>query len=239
VRRRLEAAQERTRTGKTVWDRATIWGILKNPAYKGTAAFGKTQVAPLPPRLRAQRGRSLQPKKAYSTQDVPIERWMYITVPVLVDPAVFDAVQEQLQENKQRARTSQRGARYLLQGLLVCAKCGYAYYGKPISPSGRKGNPRAYAYYRCIGSDAYRFGGVRLCDNKQVRTDLVEQAVWEAVCKLLEEPERLEQEYRRRLLQVEQSDELKSLESRIGRLRQGLARLIDSYTDGLNDKEEF
>jgi site-specific DNA recombinase len=42
VRRRLEAAQERTRTGKTVWDRATIWGILKNPAYKGTAAFGKT-----------------------------------------------------------------------------------------------------------------------------------------------------------------------------------------------------
>jgi site-specific DNA recombinase len=239
VRRRLDAAQERTRSGKTVWDRGTIWGILKNPAYKGTAAFGKTQVAPLGPRLRAQRGRSLQPKKAYTTQDVPIERWMYIAVPALVDCAVFDAVQEQLQENKQRARTSQRGARYLLQGLLVCAKCGYAYYGKPISPSGRKGNPRAYAYYRCIGSDAYRFGGVRLCDNKQVRTDLVEQAVWEAVCKLLEEPERLEQEYRRRLLQVDQTDELKSLESRIGRLHQGLARLIDSYTDGLIDKEEF
>jgi site-specific DNA recombinase len=239
VRRRLEAAQERTRSGKTVWDRGTIWGILKNPAYKGTAAFGKTQVAPLGPRLRAQRGRSLQPKKAYTTQDVPIERWMYIAVPALVDCAVFEAVQEQLQENKQRARTSQRGARYLLQGLLVCAKCGYAYYGKPISPSARKGNPRAYAYYRCIGSDAYRFGGVRLCDNKQVRTDLVEQAVWEAVCKLLEEPERLEQEYRRRLLQVDQTDELKSLESRIGRLHQGLARLIDSYTDGLIDKEEF
>ena len=85
-------------------------------------------------------------------------------------------------ENKQRARTSQRGARYLLQGPLVCAKCGYAHYGKPISPSTRKGNPRAYAYYRCIGSDAYRFGGVRLCDNKQVRTDLVEQAVRQAVC---------------------------------------------------------
>ena len=38
VRRRLEAAKERTRTGKSVWDRATIGGMLHNPAYKGEAA---------------------------------------------------------------------------------------------------------------------------------------------------------------------------------------------------------
>ena len=38
VQRRLNQAKEQTRTGKTVWDRATIWGILKNPAYKGEAA---------------------------------------------------------------------------------------------------------------------------------------------------------------------------------------------------------
>ena len=103
---------------------------------------------------------------------------MSIPVPALVDEALFEAVQAQLQENQQRARIGQRGARYLLQGLLVCACCGYAYYGKPISPSARKGNPRSYAYYRCIGSDAYRFGGVRLCWNKQLRTDLVDEAVW-------------------------------------------------------------
>src|SRR6266702_606686 len=126
------------------------------------------------------------------------------------------------------------------QGLLVCACCGYAYYGKPISPSARKGHPRKYAYYRCIGSDAYRFGGVRLCWNKQLRTDLVDEAVWEEVCRLLSHPERLEQEYRRRLLQQEQTpDELSSLETRMGRVRQGLARLIDSYAEGLIDKTEF
>ena len=38
VQRRLNQAKEQTRTGKTIWDRATIWGILKNPAYKGEAA---------------------------------------------------------------------------------------------------------------------------------------------------------------------------------------------------------
>ena len=69
-----------------------------------------------------------------------------------------------------------------LAGLLVCARCGYAYYGKALSPSARKGHPRDYAYYRCIGSDAYRFGGERLCHNTQVRTDRLEQAVWTEVC---------------------------------------------------------
>ncbi len=126
VQRRLNAAREQTRTGKTVWGRVTIWGILKNPAYKGEAAFGKTAVEPLRPRLRAQRGCSLQPKKAYSTHDVAPEQWLSIPVPPLVDAALFEAVAEQLQENRQRARVSNRGARYLLQGLIVCACYGYA-----------------------------------------------------------------------------------------------------------------
>jgi len=34
-----------------------VWSILKNPAYKGTAAFGKTRTGPLRPRLRAPRHR--------------------------------------------------------------------------------------------------------------------------------------------------------------------------------------
>ena len=181
----------------------------------------------------------MHPKRAVSTQDGPREKWMSIPVPALMDEALFEAVQAQLQENQHRARIGQRGARYLLQGLLVCACCGYAYYGKPISPSARKGNPRSYAYYRCIGSDAYRFGGVRLCWNKQLRTDLVDEAVWNEVCKLLEEPTRLEQEYRQRLLVKENSTELDFAETSLGRLRQGIARLIDGYAEGMIDKAEF
>ena len=34
VRRRLIQQGVKTRTGKTVWDRTTVWDILKNPAYK-------------------------------------------------------------------------------------------------------------------------------------------------------------------------------------------------------------
>jgi site-specific DNA recombinase len=239
VSRRLNAAKERTRTGKTIWDRATICDMLKNPAYKGQAAFGKTSGEPLRPRLRAQRGRPMQPKRAVSSTAVPAEKWMSIPVPALVSEELFEAVAEQLQENQQRARIGQRGVRYLLQGLLVCACCGYAYYGKQISPSARKGHLRTYAYYRCIGSDAYRFGGVRVCGNKQLRTDLLDEAVWKEVCQLLKDPTRLEQEYQHRLQTVDALPELHGLQASLGRLRQGVARLIDSYAEGTIDKAEF
>jgi site-specific DNA recombinase len=218
-----------------------VWGMLKNPAYIGTAAFGKTRQEPLRPRLRAQRGRALQPRRAVSTVDVPAEDWFSIPVPALVDPEVFAAVQAQLQENRRHARQSQRGALYLLQGLVQCQHCGYAYYGKRISPSARKGKPRAYAYYRCLGTDAYRFGGERVCQNTQVRTDLLDVAVWREVSTLLAHPERLAEEYRRRLHPESspKSPALATVETHLGKLRQGLARLIDSYADGLIDRQEF
>jgi site-specific DNA recombinase len=241
VCRRLTQAGEVTRTGKTVWDRSAVWGMLKNPAYMGTAAFGKTRQDPLRPRLRAQRGRTLQPRRAVSTVDVPQEEWVSIPVPALVEPEVFAAVQEQLRENQRHARQSQRGALYLLQGLVQCQQCGYAYYGKRLSPSARKGKPRAYAYYRCLGTDAYRFGGERVCHNTQVRTDLLDLVVWREVCTLLAHPARLAEEYRRRLQPDAhtQRPALALVEEQLGKLRQGLARLIDSYADGLLDKHEF
>jgi site-specific DNA recombinase len=241
VCRRLMQAGERTRTGRTVWERSVVWAMLKNPAYMGSAAFGKTRQGPLRPKLRAQRGRPLQPRRAATEYEVPVSDWMHIPVPAIVEPEVFAAVEEQLQENRRHARQSQRGARYLLQGLLQCQHCGYAFYGKPLSPSARKGRERAYAYYRCLGTDAYRFGGERLCPNTQVRTDRLELAVWHEVCALLAHPERLAQEFHRRLHADGQQhqQERRGLESQGGKLQQGLARLIDSYAEGLIDKQEF
>src|SRR5215831_4524187 len=242
VCRRLQRAEERTRTGRTQWDRSVVWGILKNPAYKGTAAFGKTRTGPLRPRLRAQRNGSLQPRRAVSDYAVAREEWVFIPVPALIEEALYEAVQDQLAENRRRARQSQRGARYLLQGLLVCKVCGYAYYGKPLSPSTRKHRPRAYAYYRCVGTDGYRFGGQRVCANTQIRTDLVELAVWHEVCQLLQDPRRLEREYHRRghaRPRGAKWETPESLRAQVTKLQRGMAQLIDGYAEGLIEKVEF
>jgi site-specific DNA recombinase len=124
VCRRLSRAGEPTRTGKAVWDRSAMWGMLRNPAYMGTAAFGKTRQGPLRPRLRAQRGRPLQPRRATSPVEVPREPWMMIPVPAIVEAEVFAAVQEQWRENQRHARHYRRGAKDLLQGLVSCQGCG-------------------------------------------------------------------------------------------------------------------
>jgi len=242
VTRRLTKQAVATRTGKTFWDRTTVWGILKNPAYKGQAAYGKTRSGPMKPRLRTQRGDPQQPRRPYSTYPVPTDQWHHIPVPALVSEELFEVVQEQLWENKKRNRQTARGARYLLQGLLVCKQCGYAYYGKPVSLSAGKGKRRSYAYYRCVGTDAYRFGGQRLCYNKQVRTDLLDEAVWEDVCSLLKDPRRVEQEYQRRLTTREKGaawNSIKQLRALSQKVKRGIARLVDAYQDGLIDKSEF
>ena len=239
VARRLNSAGERTRAGR-IWERSVIWAMLKNPAYQGRAAFGKTKAGPLGPRLRAQRGRSLQPRHAVSTRDTPSETWLTIAVPPLVDAALFATVQEQLETNRRHARQNLRGARYLLQGLVTCGQCGYAYYGKALSLCKSRGRQRDYAYYRCLGTDAYRFGGERVCDNPQVRTDRLDAATWQEVSELLREPERLEQEYRHRLVaESEQPADAVIIDKQRAKLRQGMARLIDSYAEAFIDKDEF
>ncbi len=97
------------------------------------------------------RGASAQPRRDYSTDSVDACEWILVPVPAIVDENLFAAVQEQLLENQRRSRIGQRGARYLLQGLVTCKLCGYTYYGKAISNKSFKGKPRDYAYYRCIG----------------------------------------------------------------------------------------
>ncbi|MGH7411148.1 MAG: recombinase zinc beta ribbon domain-containing protein [Candidatus Methylomirabilis sp.] len=219
-----------------------MWGILKNPAYKGSAAFGKTRIGERRLRLRAYRGQAEQPRRAYSVYDVPAEEWISIPVPPIVEEELFDAVAEQLVENRARNRQTKRGVRYLLQGLLVCRCCGHAYYGKPLSLSSRKGKYRHYAYYRCIGMDAYRFGGQRICENRQVRTDMIEEAVWSDVRALLQEPERIEQEYEQRLKddgKQARSCSDQQLAALIQRVQRGIARLIDAYEEGLLERTEF
>ncbi len=111
VCRRLKSEGVSTRTGKAAWDRSVVWSILKNPAYKGTAAFGKTRSGPFKPQeLRPQRGRPPFPRRPASRVETASDERIFINVPALVDTALFDAVQSQLEENRQRRRLVPQGA---------------------------------------------------------------------------------------------------------------------------------
>jgi site-specific DNA recombinase len=92
-------------------------------------------------------------------------------------------------------------------------------------------------YCRCVGTDTYRFGGQRICDNLQVRTDRLDDLVWQQVVELLRHPERLKNEYERRLDMMERHEkrgvDTGNLEKQRLQLEKGKSRLIDSYADGV------
>ena len=242
VCRRLQQMGCQTRQGSR-WHASTIRGMLDNPAYIGRAAFGRARFLPPRPRLRPIRGHLKPSPRATSRVPMPREEWIEIPVPPIVDPAVFEAAQAQLEENRRRKRERKRGLCWLLQGLTVCQRCGYAYYGK-TAPRSRKYDPmNVLRYYRCTGADGYRFSGKAVCNNSPVRSDQLEQAVWEQVRALLEEPHRVADEYRRRIAQARDGaampDEIVRLDRQMTSLRRGIGRLIDSYAEGVIDKTEF
>ena len=241
VCRRLNKQGVLTATGKSRWDHSTIGGILKNPAYKGAAAFGKTREGTYQPPLRLSRGRPSQPRRVSSTTRVPADQWIFIPVPAIIEQELFEAVQTQLAENRKRYRASRRGARHLLQGLLVCQQCGYALCGKQVTSRLASGGMKKYYYYRCLGRDPYRYGGQQICKNKQVRTDLLEDAVWEDVCSLLADPTRISEEYVRRLTSKpdDLSGSVTQLNKQIHKVKRGMARMVDAYEDGWLDKADF
>ena len=184
-----------TATGKSRWDRSTIWGMLRNPAYCGHAAFGKTrQVGARPKMTRPVRrqGKRVVPS-GHVTRDQPRSEWIEIAVPPIVSEQVFELASRRLQDNRRFAprRTKEPS---LLQGLVACASCGYSYYR--CSTRTRK---RRLYYYRCLGSDDYRYEQGRVCSSRPVRQDYLEDLVWGHVMKLLADPGLIRAEIDRRL----------------------------------------
>ena len=199
VCRRLAEAGCRTRTGLTRWDPTTICGMLQNSAYIGTSrvralAFPAGPASPAPdPRAFLA---SAQAQRACPCRSRRVDR----------DPGSHldraSAVRcsaGPIAGNRRHRRERRRRPGWLLQGLVVCRRCGYAFYGKMARGRVGGGKTADYGYYRCLGTDGHRFGGTAPCTNRSVRSDCLEQAVWNEIRTVLEDPQHLAAEFRRRL----------------------------------------
>ena len=236
VCRRLKKRGILTRTGRRDWDPATVSGILRNPAYHGQAAFGKTRMGERRTRLRPQRGRPESPRRPSVSYPRPAEEWIPIAVPAVISAELFDAVAEQLRDNRRRHRVRAGGAGYLLQGLLVCQHCRYACYGQSATS---RTSGRVHGYYRCIGTDRRR-GDRRLCAMPTVSMADLDATIWHDVSALLKDPHRVRAEYERRRREPGSTEPARhEWEARRRRAQASLDRLINAYAEGLIDKKEF
>src|SRR5438093_2295702 len=152
-----------TRKVGTRWECSTVWAMLRNPAYIGTAGFGKTRIATRQRVTRRLRLRGGITTRNSANHERPREDWIEIPVPALVDEPTFARAQELLQENKVRARR-RTVTPSLVQGLVSCHRCGYA-----LSRASTRSSARLIHYYRCIGSDSWRHLGGQRCDSRPDR----------------------------------------------------------------------
>src|SRR5246127_1798700 len=220
------------------WERLVVWGVLRNPAYCGGACFGKNRISARTRVMRPQRRRGTTTPSTTAGHQRPREEWIEIPVPALVTEESFARAQELLYQNKIRSRR-RTIAPSVVQGLVSCAKCGYA-----LSRTSTQTSARKIHYYKCIGSDSWRKLGGPVCDNSRfIRQELLDQIVWAEVIRLLEEPALIHQELDRRLAAARTSDPTakreQSLQRELTHVGKGIERLLTAYQEGLLSLEQL
>ena len=226
-----------TRKRISQWERSTVWGMLRNPAYKGTAYFGKTKKT-----ARKKITRPLRQKGGFSSRcsancERPKNEWIEIPVPEIIEEEVFLRAEEKLEENKRYAKKRTKEPT-LLQGILVCNQCGYAYYRTSTKTSKRK-----LYYYRCLGSDDFRYTNGRVCQTKPIRQDYLDGVIWKQILDLLKKPSLIRSEIKRRIQTIQASDPTKQkkevLCKKIKKTEKTIEKLLDAYQEDLLQLDEL
>ncbi len=132
-----------------LWNKTTIWRILRNEMYTGVMLQGRRK------------------KVSYKSKvviDLPEEQWFRVegTHEAIIDRELFEKVQRGL---RLRAKTDGTGEAHLLSGLVKCMDCGSTMSKTTNCQQGR----RRVSYLRCkLYADS---GEKKLCTRHSIRLD--------------------------------------------------------------------
>jgi site-specific DNA recombinase len=207
-----------------LWCRASIRNVLTNSAYVGKWHYNKIETK----RVEGKEG-MCQVRLGERSK----EEWLSIDVPSVISQDLFEQAQAILKKNKeQQAGRPSNNRQYLLKGLLFCP-CGW----RMIGVTYKSGN----GAYRCK-RDITRVE--RECDAPRLSQEIVEDAVWKFVMRLMLHPEKVlagieeheqEMEKQNALLR----ERIETLQAEIHKSEVRLDRLLDSFLDGTVDKPTY
>lgn len=227
IARHLNEQKIPTCFGKGPWQSASLWGMLRNPAYQGRAAYGKTRNYPSQRTHKATRQRGGISRRG-SGKEVDKSQWIEMAVPALVSAETFALAQERLAQNRQLSLRNTKEPS-LLQGLLVCQQCGYTLYR---SGTGKRCCRRSY--YRCGGNDRVRGP---ICSCRMIGLEYLDDLVWRQILELLRSPELIRAELERRGIESLNSSPVQQrkdqLERELSRAKQQMDKLLDAYQEDL------
>jgi site-specific DNA recombinase len=208
-------------------------GELRNPAYKGTACFNKTKSSKRQRITRPIRLRGGIASRDSVGHERPRAEWIEIPVPPIMTEETFALAEERLQDTKDHAlrRTITPS---VVQGLVSCRKCSYGFYRTSTRTSARM-----IHYYRCVGSDSWRYPDGPVCDMTTDLCDKISLTSWYGarVVKLLESPQLIQEVLERRLTAARNKSPTKrredTLQRELARVQKSADRLMTAYQEDL------
>ena len=149
----------------------------------------------------------------------------------IVSTETFEAVQEKVAA-LHYSRSSKESSRYLLTGLVYCARCG-AKYGS----HSRRTKYGDYLYYACYSRHKVQQSLVRDpdCKNKTWRMEQLDSTVLGEISKLVLDPDGLE----KRIHEAEKRDPKTAILAEIKKTETQISRLLDLYSLGTFDTEQI
>ena len=213
--------------------------MLRNPAYAGRAVFGKTQIVHEQPglnRIARLQGRTdaaacqdRRPAAGGMDRDRrPGDRGRKTPSPVC------SSAWKTTRSSPPAAARSPRCCR----AWPPARPAATATTAPPPAPPGRK-----ICYYRCLGSDNYRYEGGRVCRNKPVRADYLDQVVWDHITGLLADPALIRAEIGKRLEQARTSDPVTRqrthLQLALAKAATSVTAMVEAYSEQLITIDEL
>ncbi|HEY0799538.1 MAG TPA: recombinase family protein [Steroidobacteraceae bacterium] len=168
--------------GRLIWGRLSherVLGLIRNPSYAGSYVFGRYQYRQrITPQGEVHKRVQPVPKTEWRVH-LPDHHEGYIT------PEEFERNQLRLARNRTNGEGTvlsgaAREGLALLQGLMICGRCGRALTVR------YQGHGGLYPLYLCSGR---RREGLATTDCMSVRSDLLDNAIGEAVLTALQPAE--------------------------------------------------
>lgn len=227
--RKLGECQIKSPKGNPCWFPATILGILRNRAYTGSAAYGKSEKSEGIDKIRHYKGvRQLKPKNPRKKTNE--ESWYEINIPIIISESDFETAQEYINKNKELALRNTKEPS-LLQGLITCGECGCQFYKRMRKYKGNKIN-----HYHCRSHSDKK---ITKCSNGYVNQEELDNLVYHEIIQMLQNPFMLREELKRREKESGNVQEIErqeiSMRKELEKLIKERERLLDAYQSGLLD----
>ncbi len=184
VRKLQDMGLKPRKSKRGVWSTSTLSTLLRARVYIGEAHWGSSYaVVPENP-LNKEKYKKM---KKSSRRKRPMEEWITIPVPAIIDFELFEKAGRQLKTNFALCQRNKK-KEYLLSGILECA-CGRTRVGE-----GYCNKPNLY--YRCTDRVS-SFPLPPKCAEKGINARISDDLVWQKIAELMSSEELMSEQVNR------------------------------------------